>query len=524
MISEETDAILPETTRSGEIEPILPESKVDNIPGIYYHDNTEEVQEWGCEDEERAFDVGESNGPWCSCLPDFLTMGVMTFVFALLGFACGALSFEANVQESWVRCYKGTDSLTHDNSCWLEVLAFPGKMWIRALKCLVVPLMASMMITLPEKLKDVGKVGGRLVCFLIFTSFVASMEGLFWVWLFRPGDGVTYSTDPSSLAEDNISELESFLNIFDLFVPANIIQSMQGTKILAIIAVFTAYGIEINNSPWAWRRPVLNVSKAILRSTLKLLAVLMWFTPIAMFSLISYNLARTDALWEVFEALGKYVGCQLLGQFCHLFIFYFILYFLATWKNPFAYLWSIKDAPVTAFITSSSAATMPVTIRVNQAAGNYERLVQFTIPLGAGMNMDGTSLGFPVMVIFTAQLAGIELSAASQITVAILSMVCSLGTAPVPNAGLVFLTMLYATADLSVEAQGLGYALISSVDWLIDRIETAQNVTSDSFICGVLSHYYRGQTGCLGCVMGGLLPKDNDLKQSPVSSDTYASD
>merc|ERR1719334_1940762 len=130
--------------------------------------------------------------------------------------------------------------------------------------------------------------------------------------------------------------------------------------------------------------------------------------------------------------------------------------------------------------------------------------------------MDGTSLGFPVMVLFTAQLAGIQLSSATQFTIAILSMVCSLGTAPVPNAGLVFLTMLYVTADLSLEAQGLGYALISAVDWLIDRVETAQNVTSDSFICGILNHYYRGHTGCLGFLMGGVVPKQNDLGANPA--------
>jgi len=489
----------------------LPEDGEANIASHKNYDYSEDHLE-----EERAFDIGEDEGPWCPCLPSFLTMGVMTCIFAVLGFACGVATFEANVQNAWIQCYKGTDSVAHDNSCWIELLAFPGNMWIRALKCLVVPLMASMMITLPEKLKDVGQVGARLISLLIFTSFVASMEGLTWVWVFKPGDGVTYTTDPSDLAKDNISELESFLNIFDLFVPANIIQSMYGTEILAIIAVFTAYGVQINRCPEQWRRPVVNFANAILRSTLKLLTVVMWFTPIAMFSLISYNLAKTDELWEVFEALGKYVGCQLLGQFCHLFIFYFTLYFFATGKNPFAYLWSIKDAPVTAFITSSSAATMPVTIRVNKEAGNYERLVQFTIPLGAGMNMDGTSLGFPVMVLFTAQLAGIQLSSATQFTIAILSMVCSLGTAPVPNAGLVFLTMLYVTADLSVEAQGLGYALISAVDWLIDRVETAQNVTSDSFICAILNHYYQGHTGCLGFLMGGVVPKENDLGANPA--------
>jgi len=248
---------------------------------------------------------------------------------------------------------------------------------------------------------------------------------------------------------------------------------------------------------------VLNVNKAILRATLGLLVKLMWFTPIAMCSLVAYNLAMTDDLWTVFEALGKYVGCQLLGQFVHLTGFYFTFFFLATGRNPVRYFWSIKDAPITALITSSSAATMPVTLRVNKEVRNHDDLVQFCIPLGAGMNMDGTSLGFPIMVMFTAQLGeGIDLTSTTQFTIAIMAMVCSLGTAPVPNAGLVFLAMLYATADIPDEAQGLGYALISAVDWLIDRVETAQNVTSDSFLCGILSHYYNTDNrGCLSFLM-----------------------
>jgi len=445
-------------------------------------------------------------GPWCSCLPTFFSMGWATTILAILGVAFGAASYEANVQNNWMKCYKSTESGSFDKSCWLELMIFPGNLWIRALKCLIVPLMTTMMIILPEKVNNIGKVGSRLLCMLVFTSFVAAMEGLIWAWIFEPGKGVLKGDEAAAdLSKDKISELESFLNIFELFIPSNIIEAMYGGDILAIIAVFLLYGIEIQKCPDVWKDPVLNVSKGILRATLALLVHVMWFTPIAMFSLISYNLATMANLWNVFEALGKYVGCQLLGQFVHLTFFYFSFYFFATGKNPLRYFMSIKDAPITALITSSSAATMPVTLRVNKEAGNNEDLVKFCIPLGAGMNMDGTSLGFPIMVMFTAQMADFELSSATQFTIAILAMVCSLGTAPVPNAGLVFLTMLYTSANVPDDAQGLGYALISAVDWLVDRVETAQNVTSDSFLCGILSHYYGSNNGgCLSVLMKDL--------------------
>merc|ERR1719384_964014 len=147
-------------------------------------------------------------------------------------------------------------------------------------------------------------------------------------------------------------------------------------------------------------------------------------------------------------------------------------------------------------------------MKVNRAIGNDERLVQFTIPLGAGMNMDGTSLGFPIMVLFAAQVSNFDISGGTQITLALLSMVCSLGTAPLPNAGLVFLQMLFLAVDLPEDAQQFGFALILIFDWLVDRVETAQNVTSDSFICGILNHYFEGNSGLLNCCMRGIQPEE----------------
>jgi len=467
------------------------------------------------EDEKHdALDIEHDlDGPWLGFFPTWLSMGWMTSILALLGVGIGAACYEANIQNNWVNCYQSPSSSDVDKSCWLEILAFPGDLWIRSLKCLIVPMMTTMMILLPERVNQIGKVGLRVVGLLVFTSFCAAMEGLTWAWVFQPGKGVNLERE-KSLDAANVSELESFLNIFGLFVPANIIDAMAGADILAIIAVFLAYGIEIQKCPGVWKDPILNVSKAILRATLALLVKVMWFTPIAMFSLISFNIAKMDDLWNVFEALGKYVGCQLLGQFVHLTCFYFGFYFLTTGKNPLAYFMSIKDAPITALITSSSAATMPVTLRVNKEAKNHEDLVKFCIPLGAGMNMDGTSLGFPIMVMFTAQLINFDVSSATQFEIAILAMVCSLGTAPVPNAGLVFLTMLYSSADIPADAQSLGFALINAVDWLIDRVETAQNVTSDSFLCGILSYYYgTDNNGALRCFLKNL-GKPGEMKDT----------
>jgi len=459
-----------------------------------------------------VFDFDDTSGPWLLFLPSCMTVGFMTYVSAILGLLIGAIMSESSVQKTWVECFKATDSPTLDYSCWFKVIGFPGMIWIKALRCLVMPLMVAMMITLPEKLNEIGKIGMRLVILLFLTSFVASMEGLFWAFLLKPGEGLEYGNESMDLKGEKISELESFLKFFELFVPDNIIQTMYRTDILAIISVCTLYGFQICACPEELKRPILNMAKAILRSTLGVLSIVMWFTPIAMFSLISYNLAKTADFWNLIQLVGKYATCQLLGQFFHTFIFYFSFYFFSTGKNPFVYMWRIQDAPVAAIITSSSLATMPVTIRVNKEVGNSELLVQFTIPLGAGMNMDGTALGFPIMVLFTAQMYNVELSFAKQFLIALLSLMCSLGTAPIPNAGLVFLTMLFTAADIPREAQSLGYGLISTIEWMVDRIATAQNVTSDSFLCGILNHYYNGHSGCLSCFLKRFFSTEMESK------------
>jgi len=462
-------------------------------------------------DGECAFDYGSKRGPWLLFLPSWMTVGVVTYISAVLAIIVGVLMYQSSAQKTWVECFKSTDSPGHDCSCWFKVVSFPGDIWIRALKCLVTPLIMSMIITLPEKLEEIGKIGTRLILLMTFTSSVAAIEGLLWANWLEPGKGLKSSINYSSeISADKISEIEVALTFFESLIPENAISILWHNDILSIIIWFGLYGLEICACPEEFKQPLLNFTKAILRSTLKLLSILMWFTPIAMFSIISCNIAKTTELSSTLLTLGKYVSCQLLGQACHLLIFHFGFYFITTGNNPLRYLWRIQDAPIAAIITSSSVATMPVTIRVNREVGNDERLVQFSIPVGAGMNMDGTGLGFPIMVLFTAQLGNVEVSWINQVTIAILSVICSVGAAPIPNASLVFLTLMFSAGKIPLEVQGIGYGLISTVDWMIDRLETAQNVTSDSFLCGILNHYYNGHSGCLSCCLARIFTSDVD--------------
>merc|ERR1719336_503847 len=297
-----------------------------------------------------------------------------------------------------------------------------------------------------------------------------------------------------------VSELESFLNIGIKAVPVNIVESMSKLRVLGIITFFLTFGYFLEyDCPAEWRNPILNSGRGFLRASLNVLMLIMWFMPIAMFSLLSYNMMKTD-LEYVANAVAMYLACQLVGQFLHLTIFYFAFFFLMTGRNPVTFYAAIFRAPFTAFLTSSSAATLPVTLQANkmERKDDYfaKQVVEFVVPLGAALNMDGTSLGFPIMVLFTAQVGAEleqfdqdDLSFGNQLLVALLAMVCSLGTAPIPNAGIVYLTMLYEAADITdTNLQGLGIAMIVLVDWIVDRVETAQNVGSDSFVSAIIAY------------------------------------
>jgi len=439
-----------------------------------------------------------------------MTMPVATLIAAILGLITGVVLYELDVEDSFKECYKSNSS-DEKWSCWYELFYYPGMLWVRALKCVVAPLIACMMLLIPSKLKALGPVGQKVAMLLLFTSFVAAIEGLCWGNIIQPGDAMDDDADTidrftETPPKNYVSELESFLNIGTKAVPQNIVVAMSKLDVLGIITFFLTFGYFLEyDCPEEWRSPIINAGRGFLRASLNVLMMLMWFMPIAMFSLLSYNMMKTD-LKYVANTVALYLTAQLVGQFIHLVGFYFLFFFLMTQRNPVRFYSNIFRAPFTAFLTSSSAATLPVTLQANkmERGDDYfaKQVVEFVCPLGAALNMDGTSLGFPVAVLMTAQVGVAldqfdqdDISFGNQLLVALLAMVCSLGTAPIPNAGLVYLTMLFEAADIKDEQlQGMGIAIFMIVDWIVDRAETAQNVSSDSFISAIIAYspYFAG--------------------------------
>eukprot|EP00933_Yihiella_yeosuensis_P081429 TRINITY_DN95036_c0_g1_i1.p1 TRINITY_DN95036_c0_g1~~TRINITY_DN95036_c0_g1_i1.p1 ORF type:complete len:276 (+),score=49.02 TRINITY_DN95036_c0_g1_i1:56-829(+) len=229
-----------------------------------------------------------------------------------------------------------------------------------------------------------------------------------------------------------------------------------------------------------------------------------------MASTVAAAVSGTENLGRAAKALGKYCGTVVLGHFFHTAVFYLFLHtFYMAWVskrsaagcrvfNPFgsegyfARIWLTRQAPLTAFATSSSAATLPVTLKVCQSTGISAGVANFVLPLGAAVNLDGSALGFPVMVMFGAQIFGVSVPFATQIAVGAVGIVCSIGTAPIPNAGLVYLVLLLSTAGGALDTpdvQKTVLALIISLDWFVDRVETAVNVFSDCLVVHLLDQH-----------------------------------
>lgn len=402
-----------------------------------------------------------------------------------------------------------------------------------AIKLCITPLIAPLMFLFPSKINALGTLGQQVAVLLVFTSSVAALEGLTWVHIFNPGAAVSsdsaagaQSTAAAKTASASVSEVDVLLAIPKKFVPKNFVGSMSSSDVIGMVMFFLTWGYHFEKCPTEWKMPAYNAAKAFLRATINILCLVMWATPFAMFSFISYNLMAIDDIGDIMKTVGAYVACQLTAQFFHMFGFYCIFYYLMTGSNPLVFLNRIKMAPYTAFLLSSSAGTLPVTLAANKAEKAVDdtigqKVVEFVVSLGATINMDGTSCGFPVMVLWVDQM-GRQMSddncggtipltdAACQfytpgmnfgdmLMVCLLAMMSSIGTAPIPNAGLVYVVMLMEAGGIvNPELQSFGLGLIYMFDWLVDRVETAQNVTSDSFISKILAHHAAGGTNVMG--------------------------
>merc|ERR1719423_261069 len=203
----------------------------------------------------------------------------------------------------------------------------------------------------------------------------------------------------------------------------------------------------------------------------------MWYSPIGILFLICGQILKTADFLVLLSRLGLYIATVLVGHFLHAVIALPLIYFIVVRENPFRYILRTSEALLTAFGTSSSSATLPVTIRcVVDKCGVDQRVAQFVLPIGATINMDGTALYEAIAALFIAQLHGIALDVGQIITVSLTATLASIGAAGIPTAGMVTMIIVLNAVNLPVE----DISLLLAVDWFLDRFRTAANVSGDT--------------------------------------------
>jgi len=367
-----------------------------------------------------------------------------------------------------------------------------GTIFINALKLIAVPLILASLIKGISDLKDISKLskmGGRTIGIYILTTVIAVTIGLGIVNIIKPGNSISeatrlelvenYSGDANEkiMAAAKQQESGPLQALVDL-VPSNIFKAASDNgNMLQVIFFAIFFGIGLILIPEKQAKPVKDFFDGFNEVILKLIDLIMLAAPYGVFALLAALVVEAPSA-DLFKALAWYAICVLLGL-AIMIGFYILVVYIFTKRSPSFFIKGISPAQLLAFSTSSSAATLPVTMeRVEEHLGVEEEVTSFVLPIGATVNMDGSSLYQAVAAVFIAQAFGMDLDIYTQLGIIVTATLASIGSAAVPGAGMVMLVIVLAQAGIP-EA---GLALIFAVDRPLDMCRTVVNVTGDATV------------------------------------------
>ena len=363
------------------------------------------------------------------------------------------------------------------------LLYIVGQGFIRFMQMLVVPLVFCSLICGSMSIGDtktLGKVGIKTLFFYLFTTAVAIITAIGIAYLINPGIGLNMdevqAAEVTTTATDT-SFVDTLLNI----IPKNPISSLANGDMLPII-VFTLFVGIILAKLGSRAQTVANFFLGFNDVMMEMTTAIMKLAPIGVFCLIARTFANLG--FSAFRPMLKYMGSVTIALFIQCFLIYQLLLFAFTRLSPIRFI--KKFAPVMgfAFSTATSNATIPMSIEtLHERIGVSKQISSFTIPLGATVNMDGTSIMQGVAVVFIAQAYGINLTPADLATVVMTATLASIGTAGVPSVGLVTLSMVLTSVGLPIE----GIALIMGIDRILDMMRTAVNITGDAVCTTIIA-------------------------------------
>ncbi len=378
-----------------------------------------------------------------------------------------------------------------------------GTIFIKLLKLIAIPLILASLIKGISDLKDISKfknIGVRTILIYIGTTTVAILIGLILVNVLQPGEGVseetiaklteTFASDSevtSKLMEADKQRNAGPLKFLEDMVPDNAINAFGNNQLMLQVIFFTIFmGISMLLIGEKRAKPLKDFFDSLNDVVLKMVDLIMLTAPYAVFALLA-NVIVSSSDPEILLALLKYAGVVVTGLIL-MIVFYCILLSVFAKKNPFWFLKQLSPAQLLAFSTSSSAATLPVTMeRVEEHIGVDKEVSSFVLPVGATINMDGSSLYQAVAAVFIAQALSFDLPLTEQLIIVLTALLASIGTAAVPGAGMVMLVIVLESVGFPADKYAVGLALIFAIDRPLDMLRTVVNITGDATVSTIVA-------------------------------------
>lgn len=389
----------------------------------------------------------------------------------------------------------GIEEFTND---WIAPF---GTIFINLLKLIAIPLILVSLINGVSNLKNVAKlsrIGGKTIGIYMMTTVIAITVGLIFVNIMQPGK--TFSEEKQmELREQHADESaeqamtakevqeEGPLQFLVDIVPQNFFNAVgDNSKMLQVIFFSLLFGIAMVIVPDEKTKTLKNLLEGLNDIILKIVELIMRFAPIGVFALLAGQITdfAGEELAQLFQALGYYSLTVVLGLAFLMFLLYPTIISVFTKLNYRQFIQGIGPAQMLGFSTSSSAATLPVTMdRCEKQLGVSEEVSSFVLPLGATINMDGTSLYQSVAAVFIAQAFGFDLTLGQQVTIVLTATLASIGSAAVPGAGIIMLVIVLESIGLDPQ----GISLIVAVDRPLDMLRTSVNVTGDGMVASIIA-------------------------------------
>jgi proton glutamate symport protein len=385
----------------------------------------------------------------------------------------------------------------------LPVYDFLGTLFLNALKMLVVPLIVAAIINGLSSVRGaaLGRMGIQTLAYYAGSGLIAILTGLLFVNLLTPGIVDGQAAKELMGLDESAAEVQKqmanrgagdFAQVILLLFPPNIFAAAAQGQMLGLICFALLFGYAVSQLPEELGRSQRGFWQGFYEVMIRLTNLVMRFAPLGVFGLVAEVIAQTG--WSAVRPLSVFFACVILGLLTHALITLPLILRLVARVSPLKHYQAMAPALTTAFSTSSSAATLPVTIEcMEERAGVPRRVTSFVLPIGANVNTDGSALYECVVVMFIAQAYGVDLSLAQQFVVVLGALLTGIGIAGIPSASLVGIAVILGAVGLPLE----GIGLVLAVDRILDMCRTTVNVFGDS--CGaVVVGRLSGEDGILG--------------------------